>query len=89
MSKLSTGTAKLSQVQLVQLAGKENCLELLAESEYGVRAVYGVNLTQVTDLNGAVRGVLKRALQVDGVIRGLHEASGDGFGYLEWQGTFS
>jgi len=38
-----------------------------------------VNLTQVTDLNGAVRGVLKRALQVDGVIRGLHEASGDGF----------
>ena len=48
-----------------------------------------MNLTQVTDLNGAVRGVLKRALQVDGVIRGLHEASGDGFGYLEWQGTFS
>ena len=25
-------------------------------------------------MNGAVRGVLKRALQVDGVIRGLHEA---------------
>eukprot|EP00913_Durusdinium_trenchii_P013633 g12801.t1 len=29
---------------------------------------------EVTDLNGAVRGVLKRALMVDGVIRGLHEA---------------
>mmetsp|Transcript_73920 Transcript_73920/g.130596 ORF Transcript_73920/g.130596 Transcript_73920/m.130596 type:complete len:140 (+) Transcript_73920:72-491(+) len=28
---------------------------------------------EVTDLNGAVKGVLKRALQVDGVIRGLHE----------------
>ena len=31
-------------------------------------------IAKVTDLNGAVRGVLKRALQVDGVIRGLHEA---------------
>eukprot|EP00434_Breviolum_minutum_P032121 symbB.v1.2.028408.t1/scaffold3009.1/size65478/7 len=30
---------------------------------------------EVTDLNGAVRGVLKRALQVDGVIRGLHEVA--------------
>lgn len=26
-------------------------------------------------MNGAVRGVLKRALQVDGVIRGLHEVA--------------
>lgn len=30
---------------------------------------------EVTDMNGAVRGVLKRALQVDGVIRGLHEVA--------------
>ena len=31
----------------------------------------------MTDLNGAVRGVLKRSLQVDGVIRGLHEATSE------------
>merc|ERR1719291_363167 len=30
---------------------------------------------EVTDLMGAVRGVLKRALHVDGVIRGLHEVA--------------
>merc|ERR1712024_411240 len=29
----------------------------------------------VTDLPGAVKGVLKRALLVDGVIRGLHEVA--------------
>merc|ERR1712204_110039 len=29
----------------------------------------------VTDLPGAVKGVLKRALHVDGVIRGLHEVA--------------
>ena len=26
---------------------------------------------EVTDLNGAVKGVLKRALEVDGVVKGL------------------
>eukprot|EP00931_Biecheleriopsis_adriatica_P089157 TRINITY_DN6332_c0_g1_i4.p2 TRINITY_DN6332_c0_g1~~TRINITY_DN6332_c0_g1_i4.p2 ORF type:complete len:141 (-),score=51.04 TRINITY_DN6332_c0_g1_i4:182-604(-) len=30
---------------------------------------------EVTDLMGAVKGVLKRALMVDGVIRGLHEVA--------------
>merc|ERR1719183_1143711 len=30
---------------------------------------------EVTDLNGAVKGVLKKALAVDGVIRGLHEVA--------------
>ena len=30
---------------------------------------------EVTDLMGAVRGVLKRALVVDGVIKGLHEVA--------------
>eukprot|EP00441_Pelagodinium_beii_P026296 CAMPEP_0197662546 /NCGR_PEP_ID=MMETSP1338-20131121/53870_1 /TAXON_ID=43686 ORGANISM="Pelagodinium beii, Strain RCC1491" /NCGR_SAMPLE_ID=MMETSP1338 /ASSEMBLY_ACC=CAM_ASM_000754 /LENGTH=139 /DNA_ID=CAMNT_0043240441 /DNA_START=55 /DNA_END=474 /DNA_ORIENTATION=- len=30
---------------------------------------------QVTDLMGAAKGVLKRALMVDGVIRGLHEVA--------------
>merc|ERR1719499_2707521 len=30
---------------------------------------------QVTDLPGAIRGVLKRALVVDGAIRGLHEVA--------------
>mmetsp|Transcript_89654 Transcript_89654/g.279033 ORF Transcript_89654/g.279033 Transcript_89654/m.279033 type:complete len:142 (+) Transcript_89654:97-522(+) len=30
---------------------------------------------EVTDLNSAIRGVLKRALCVDGCIRGLHEVA--------------
>eukprot|EP00450_Noctiluca_scintillans_P003993 CAMPEP_0194502228 /NCGR_PEP_ID=MMETSP0253-20130528/24880_1 /TAXON_ID=2966 /ORGANISM="Noctiluca scintillans" /LENGTH=137 /DNA_ID=CAMNT_0039344343 /DNA_START=59 /DNA_END=472 /DNA_ORIENTATION=- len=30
---------------------------------------------EVTDLNGAVKGVLKRALEVDGVVKGLHEVA--------------
>ena len=30
---------------------------------------------EVTDLSGAIRGVLKRALVVDGCIRGLHEVA--------------
>merc|ERR1719189_35657 len=34
-----------------------------------------VEAEAVTDLNGAVKGVLKHALMVDGVIRGLHEGA--------------
>ena len=44
------------------------------EDEVEVAAAVEVE-EEVTDLPGAVRGVLKRSLVVDGVIRGLHEVA--------------
>merc|ERR1712129_569793 len=47
------------------------------EDEQEVAVVAEVE-EDVTDLPGAVKGVLKRALHVDGVIRGLHEVAKHG-----------
>merc|ERR1712087_381895 len=45
------------------------------EEEEEVTAPVAEIEEEVTDLPGAVKGVLKRAMGVDGVIRGLHEVA--------------
>mmetsp|Transcript_33668 Transcript_33668/g.77955 ORF Transcript_33668/g.77955 Transcript_33668/m.77955 type:complete len:141 (-) Transcript_33668:23-445(-) len=48
----------------------------MAEEEEAEVAAPAVEVEEeVNDLPGAVKGVLKRALHVDGVIRGLHEVA--------------
>merc|ERR1719476_153818 len=47
----------------------------MADDDEEVAVVAEEPEEEVTDLPGAIKGVLKNALVVDGVIRGLHEAA--------------